>query len=120
MVTVDFLAGAIFTRSAMTEGTKFPTVDFDCDDHEVDLDDWWAFWDSSRCWLAEQGYTLYENGYHWGDEYCGDLTFVAPKFPTADKVEYPFAFSGGEPCPVPPLSARPVVRPVSRSIFHKR
>jgi hypothetical protein len=92
--------------------TQIPAVDFDCDDREVGVHEWFAFWDSSRSWLAERGYTLYEYGCHWGDEYRGYVTFSTPKLSTPDKVDHPFAFSGGDSpsIPVPPLSACPIVR----------
>jgi hypothetical protein len=96
---------------------QHPQVGFDCDDRDVTRYTWFAFWDSTRSWLSERGYTLFEYRYHWEDRYVGDLTHWAPKLNdmSMSDVEHPFSITGGDPegLPVPPLSAeRTVVRPL--------
>jgi hypothetical protein len=97
-----------------------PQVDFDCDDRDVTRYTWFAFWDSTRSWLSERGYTLFEYRYHWGDSYMGHITYWAPKLHTmsVSDVEHPFSKYGGDPegLPMPPLSAEHhAVRPF---LFH--
>ncbi|KAF8481430.1 kinase-like domain-containing protein [Gautieria morchelliformis] len=89
---------------------EHPQADFDCDDRGVTLYTWLAFWDSTRSWLAERGYTLFEYGYHWRKRYVGDVTYWAPKLNDASvsHVEHPYSNFGGdeEGMAVPPLSGR--------------
>ena len=88
-------------------------VDFDCNDRNVTMHVWLAFWESIRPWLAERGYTLFEYGYHWGDRYVGEVTYLAPKLnDTLPSNEHPFSKCGGdvEGMPAPALSADWVVR----------
>ena len=90
-------------------------VNFDCDDRSVTIYVWLAFWDSTRSWLADRGYTLFEPGYHWGEKYVGEVTYLIPKLSDASKsdMEHPFSKYGGdvENMPVPTLSACVVVCP---------
>ena len=90
-------------------------VDFDCDDRDVTIYAWLEFWDSTRSWLADRGYTLFEYGYHWGDRHVGEVTCSIPKLNDASpcEVEYPFSKYGGdaEGIPVPALSASVMVHP---------
>ncbi|KAF8481432.1 kinase-like domain-containing protein [Gautieria morchelliformis] len=98
----------------MPEPEQHPQVDFDCDDRGVTLYPWLTFWDSTRSWLAERGYTLFEYGYHWRKRYVGDVTYWAPKLNDASvsHVEHPYSNFGGdeEGMAVPPLSGRVVPR----------
>jgi hypothetical protein len=94
---------------------QHPQVDFDCDDRGVTLYTWLMFWDSTRSWLAERGYTLFEYGYHWRNKYDGDVTCWTPKLndPSVSDVGHPFSKSGDDEkgIPVPPLSGCVVVSP---------
>ena len=91
-------------------------VDFDCDDRDVTIYAWLAFWDSTRSWLADRGYTLFKYGYHWGDRHVGEVTCSIPKLNDASpcEMEHPFSKYGGdaERIPVPTLSASAMVHPL--------
>ena len=97
----------------MFEESLEPVVDFDCNDRSFNSDDWLTFWDSTRSWLAEQGYTLFEFGYHWGKEYKAYPTYWVQKLsnPSDSDVKHPFAKYGGdkEGIPTPPLSGGIIV-----------
>ena len=88
-------------------------VDFDCDDRSVHISVWVAFWASTRSWLAEHGYTLFEYGYDWGDRHIGEATCLIPKLNnmSVSDVVHPFSKYGGdvEGIPVPALSGYVVV-----------
>ena len=90
-------------------------LDFDCNDRDVDIYDWLAFWDSTRFWLSDRGYTLFEFGYHWGGRYEPDPSYWVPKLgnPSVSNVKHPFSKFGGDPedIPTPPLVGSIVVRP---------
>ena len=104
-------------------------VDFDCDDSDVTVYVWLAFWDSTRPWLVDRGYTLFKYGYHWGDRHVGEVTCSIPKLNDASPCEVEHTFSkygcDAEGMPVPTLSASVMVRPfilhvASTLIFVKR
>ena len=101
----------------MFEEPLEPEVDFDCNDRDVSIYVWLAFWDSIRSWLSERGYTLFEFGYHWGKRYEGSPEYWVPKLsnPSDSDVKHPFAKYGGdkEYIPMPPLSGCIVVRTFS-------
>lgn len=89
-------------------------VDFEyCNDND-NIYDWYAFWDSTRSWLAESGYTLFEFGYHWGKKYEAKPVYLVPKLsnPSDSDLKHPFSKYGGdaEDIPMPPLSGCIVVR----------
>ena len=96
-----------------------PTIDFDCESRDVSIHQWVQFWDSTRLWLLERGYILYDHGYHWRGEYIGDITCNVPKTPSIGHGKLPYAFFGGDPSdiPVPPLSTQLLVLPLP-PIYH--
>ena len=72
-------------------------LNFDCNECNIDIYEWLAFWDSTQSWLSDQGYTLFEFGYHWEGRYKGDPTYWVPKLgqPALSDVKHPFSRFGG-------------------------
>ena len=92
--------------------TCISQIPFDSQAREFDIDERMPFWDSMRPWFAERGYTLYHNCYSFRDEISKYPVVTYPPFPFEGEVHYPYSYHGGDglDLPVPPLSARAMVR----------
>lgn len=93
-------------------------MDFDPSDRDVDRAQRIRFWESSRCWFEEQGYSLYENVDSEGKKYAyarptKECRKDIPVDEIAAEDPFPYAFMGPgrlpdsvNPWKLPPYGAR--------------